>query len=163
MLIGVLSDTHDHRQRFSHAIGIFKKMHVDLILHAGDFCSPFTALDWPETPWCEFIGVFGNNDGDRSALSKAWVRRSRLNKEEEILETDSGLLFLVHDPIVAEKAFVSGRYRFVIHGHTHKWSMQQATGNLMLNPGECCGWLHGKATVALLDTKNCSALQLELP
>ncbi len=42
MLIGLISDSHDHVRNIEKAIKIFKKREVELVLHAGDFCSPFT-------------------------------------------------------------------------------------------------------------------------
>jgi len=162
MLIGLLSDTHDHRANFLHAINLFKKMHVNLILHAGDFCSPFTALDWPSEPWCKLIGVFGNNDGDHPALSRAWQRQAKGKSEQEIITTDAGFLFLCHQPQPAEEAVCSKRYQFVVHGHTHLWRDERVDGVMLINPGECCGWLHGRATIALLDTVGRSVLRLEL-
>jgi uncharacterized protein len=162
MLIGLLSDTHDHRANLARAIGMFKKMHVNLILHAGDFCSPFTALEWPAEPWCKLIGVFGNNDGDRSALSQAWRRQARVENEQEVITTDAGFLFLCHQPQPAEEAAHSKRYQFVVHGHTHLWRDERVDGVMLINPGECCGWLSGKATIAVLDTVERSVLRLEL-
>ena len=162
MLIGLLSDTHDHRANFAGAISLFKKMHVNLILHAGDFCSPFTALDWSAEPWCKLIGVFGNNDGDRIALSRAWQRQAKVENEQEIVTTDAGFLYLCHRPQPAEDALRSKRYQFVVHGHTHVWRDERMDGIMIVNPGECCGWLSGVATVGVLDTMERTVLRLEL-
>jgi putative phosphoesterase len=39
----------------------------------------------------------------------------------------------------------------VITAHTHEVVNTAREGKLFLNPGECCGWLHDKCTIALLD------------
>lgn len=51
----------------------------------------------------------------------------------------------------------------VIAGHTHTIVNESRNGKLYLNPGECCGWLSGTATVAVLDTDGPSAEIVELP
>jgi len=40
-----------------------------LVLHAGDFVSPFTALEFKNLN-CPLKGVFGNNDGDKLYLQE---------------------------------------------------------------------------------------------
>jgi len=42
MVIGIISDTHDHMDNIRKALKIFKEKNVKVILHAGDFVSPFT-------------------------------------------------------------------------------------------------------------------------
>ena len=48
MIIGLLSDTHDHIPNIRKAINRFKEENVELVLHAGDYVSPFTALPYTE-------------------------------------------------------------------------------------------------------------------
>ena len=43
MKIGVVSDTHDQRQRILEAIDIFNKEKVGLVIHCGDWVAPFSA------------------------------------------------------------------------------------------------------------------------
>ena len=51
------------------------------------------------------------------------------------------------------KALVeSGAFHVVIHDHTHKDSIYQKGEMMVVNPGEVCGYLTGKSTMALLDT-----------
>lgn len=51
----------------------------------------------------------------------------------------------------------------VISGHTHSVVIEVRDGKLYLNPGEACGWLSNRCTVAVLDTSVRSAEILELP
>ncbi|NJL31886.1 MAG: hypothetical protein HC898_09775 [Phycisphaerales bacterium] len=39
----------------------------------------------------------------------------------------------------------------IITGHTHAIVNELKNGKLYLNPGECCGWLTGRCTVAIVD------------
>ena len=48
--------------------------------------------------------------------------------------------------------YASGAYDVVIYGHTHKARIEKKENKaLMINPGECCGRLTRRRTVAILD------------
>ena len=42
---------------------------------------------------------------------------------------------------------------FVIHGSSHLQSERKVGTTCVINPGEACGWIHGKCTAAILDTE----------
>ncbi len=65
MLIGLIADSHDHVPHINQAVKIFKERKVEVVLHAGDFCSPFTVPPFEGLP---LKAVFGNNDGDHFLL-----------------------------------------------------------------------------------------------
>jgi hypothetical protein len=46
-----------------------------------------------------------------------------------------------------------GGYDIIIHGHTHEAKTYHKGRTLVINPGEACGYLTGKPTIATLDTK----------
>ena len=50
----------------------------------------------------------------------------------------------------------------IITGHTHQIVNETKEGKLFLNPGECCGWLTDKCTVALLDLETLKADIIEV-
>ena len=50
----------------------------------------------------------------------------------------------------------------IISGHTHEAVNEQENGTLFLNPGECCGWVYDRCTVALLDTEMMAAEIIDL-
>ncbi len=68
MRIGILSDTHDNLPMVEKAVARLNGLSPDLVLHAGDFVSPFVIPGLARLS-CPCIGVFGNNDGDRAALA----------------------------------------------------------------------------------------------
>lgn len=152
MLIGLISDTHDHVDHIKKAVEIFKQKKVDLLLHAGDYCSPFTIPLFDGLP---LKGIFGNNDGDKYLL---------ISKFEEIdadiagdflsLEVDGLKIALYHGtyPEITASLCESGRYDMVISGHTHTMVNERVGNTLWINPGTANGF-DGKATIALLDTK----------
>jgi hypothetical protein len=45
----------------------------------------------------------------------------------------------------------------VVFGHTHEPKIERHEGRLIVNPGECGGWMTGRATVAILDTDTMAA------
>jgi putative phosphoesterase len=49
-----------------------------------------------------------------------------------------------------------GRKAFdvVVHGHTHKAEVRKFGATLVVNPGEACGYLTGKPTIAVIDTSS---------
>jgi hypothetical protein len=49
----------------------------------------------------------------------------------------------------------------VVRGHTHRAEIVKS-GALIVNPGEVCGYLTGKQTVALLDVPSLRAEIVEL-
>jgi hypothetical protein len=56
----------------------------------------------------------------------------------------------------------SGYFDAVIHGHSHNKGVERKGKTLIINPGELCGYLTGKSTIALLDTIKNEAGTIEL-
>jgi hypothetical protein len=48
---------------------------------------------------------------------------------------------------------MSGEYDVVVRGHSHRASVRDENGILVINPGEVCGYVSGSNTVAFLDTE----------
>ena len=52
-------------------------------------------------------------------------------------------------------ALISSQVFFlIIYGHTHRPEIMNVGGALVVNPGECGGWVYGKSTVALCDLES---------
>ena len=161
MLIAVISDSHDHRDNISKAVSIMNEKKVEVLIHCGDFCSPFTKkwfnkLD--EKIKQNFFGVFGNNDGDHVFLRKNFGEMCKFveNGHEWLLEFDGKKIFAAHmpKPGVIEALAHSGKFNYVLSGHTHIIDKRKMdNGVLILNPGEACGYLTGKGSFAIIDTK----------
>ncbi|MBM4038948.1 MAG: metallophosphoesterase [Planctomycetes bacterium] len=156
VLIGVISDSHDNVPKLRATVEVFRKRGVQHIVHAGDYVAPFSVkvLVGCGIP---FTGVFGNNDGERAGIG-------RLTKEIHSEPYQVGLggrrITLVHHltklpPEERTNADV------IVFGHTHVPHVEQGPP-LLVNPGECCGWVEGKCTVALLDTEALRATILEV-
>ncbi len=154
MLIGVISDTHDRLPAFKNAVALFKERKVEAILHAGDYVAPFAAkliaMSVVDTPvYC----IYGNNDGEKAGLKKTLPQIV----DGPLTVTMAGRKIVMHHFIDWLTAKDMEGADVVITGHTHSIVNEVKDGRLMLNPGECCGWLTGRCTVALLDLKTLKA------
>jgi len=158
VLIGVISDTHDNRDKSRKAVEIFNQKGVDLVLHAGDFISPFNCKDFSPLK-AKFIGVFGNNDGDQIALKEKFAPIGKIFSEAHRFEYLGKRFILMHQPILVEPLARSREFDVIVYGHTHSVDLRRIEGTLLLNPGECGGWLHGRSTVAVL---NLETMEVEI-
>jgi len=149
MLVGVMADSHDNMDMLKKAVDLFNERGVELVLHAGDYIAPFTAREFRRLQ-CRLVGVFGNNDGEKFGLVRQFQDFGQLHEGVHQLELNGKMIAITHYPEIAETLAGRGSYDVVIYGHTHRAEVREAEA-LVINPGECGGWLEGKSTVALLD------------
>jgi putative phosphoesterase len=161
MKIGIISDTHDNLPQIKKAVTFFNREKVDLVLHAGDFVSPFTALEFKNLN-CPFTGVFGNNDGDKLYLREKFKDIGKLFPAPYIVKIDNKDIIMLHKEKLTDSLEKSQKYDIVIYGHTHRVDLRKIGKTLIINPGECGGWLTGKSTIALLDLENLEAKIIDL-
>jgi len=149
VLIGIISDSHDHLGNVRRALALFRERGVGLVIHAGDFVSPFVSEPFRELGM-RMIGVFGNNDGDKLYLRERFSGVGEIHFGPHELELAGRRILLMHEPRALEALVASGRYDLVVYGHTHRAEVREGRP-LVLNPGECGGWLTGKPTAAVVD------------
>jgi predicted phosphodiesterase len=67
MRVGVVSDSHDNVSAIRRAGEELRRRGVGLVLHAGDWVSPFSARFLREAlgEGVRIVGVWGNNEGER--------------------------------------------------------------------------------------------------
>ena len=155
MLIGAVADTHDNLTLLRQALTLLKERGVELVLHAGDFVSPFVALPFQEAG-LRMIGVFGNNDGDKLYLRERFSGVGELHFGPHELELAGRRIALLHEPRALSALAASGHYDLIIYGHTHEVDLRPGPP-LILNPGECGGWLSGRPSCALVDLSTLTA------
>jgi len=161
MKVGVISDTHDNLDAIKKAVKLFNDEGVALVLHAGDFVAPFTAKPLGELD-AKLIGIFGNNDGDKLLLKERFEGNGvgELHEDPYALTLEGKSIIITHRPQIVNA--LAKAYDVVIYGHTHQPEIKKEAGHLILNPGECSGWLSGRRTVALLDVERLEAELREL-
>jgi uncharacterized protein len=150
--IGVLADTHDRVPAVAEFLAEFARRGVTLVVHAGDFCAPFSLLPFREAGF-PLLGVFGRNDGDHDGLvaaATALPAGGEIFKGPHSVEIDGTSLLIVHDPADTTTRSLDA-HAIVVYGFTHKPEMTERAGSLLLNPGEACGWLTGTPAAAVLD------------
>jgi putative phosphoesterase len=165
MLVGLISDTHDHLPMVEEATKKLNEENVELVLHAGDYVAPFVIPKFKNLK-ARLIGVFGNNDGDHELLKKRFSEYRGLEIHGNFAEIiiDGVRIALLHgDEEELLKALINSEsFDVVVHGHAHKAEIYRKGKTLVVNPGEVCGYLTGKSTIALLDTDKREAKVVEL-
>ena len=157
MIIGVLSDTHDHVINIRKAIKAFNNKGVERVLHAGDFVSPFAVAPFKELNM-HMDAILGNNEGELLGVEKMFMNTGHtLHPLHCELNLDGFRILMVHEPLEIDALAKSGSYDVIIYGHTHNSEIRTLESTLILNPGEVCGWLTNNPTAATLDTDTKSA------
>ncbi|MFQ3610942.1 MAG: metallophosphoesterase [Fimbriimonadales bacterium] len=149
MLLGVISDSHDHMDNIRKVVDALNDHQVDLVLHAGDYVAPFVVNELSRLQ-TRLIGVFGNNDGERLGLMRRLSEIGQVSVQPLFIELEGTRIAMVHEPEPVEAFARSGLYDLVIYGHTHQRDLRTVDNTVILNPGEVCGWLTGQASFALI-------------
>jgi putative phosphoesterase len=156
MLVGLIADTHDCLPMVEKAVKKLNDEGVGLVLHAGDYVAPFVIPRFKELK-AKLIGVFGNNDGDKELLKKRFSENNfdlRGNFTEIIVDDVKIALLHGSEEELLKALINSGSFHIIVHGHTHKVEVYSKGKTLIVNPGEVCGYLTGKSTIAILDTES---------
>ncbi len=165
MLIGIIADTHDNLPMVEKTVKKLNAAKVSLVLHAGDYVSPFVIPKFKALN-ARLIGVFGNNDGDHEFLKKRFSECENCEVRGRFAEIDADgfKIALLHgdEPELLEALVNCGGFDAVVHGHSHAIGARKKGKTLVVNPGEVCGYLTGKCTLALLDTVKREAKIVEL-
>ena len=158
MRIGLLADTHDRVPAVAALVGQMVERGVGMVLHAGDYCSPFV-LEPLERAQVSLAGVFGHNDGDRQGLlaKAAAAFGAELYESPHSVEVGGQRLLLVHDLGDSPRRSVEA-HSVVLHGCSHRQQVVNRGDTLLVNPGEACGWVYGTPQAAILDL---DSLQVE--
>ncbi len=155
MLVGVMSDTHDNLPLIDKAIERLNSERLGLVLHAGDYVSPFVIPRFKALN-SRLVGVFGNNDGDHELLRKnfADLENCELRGRFAVINAEGFKIALLHgnESELLTAIVESAGFDAVVHGHTHA-SVVRYGKTVVLNPGEVCGYLSGKSTIGLLETQ----------
>jgi len=157
-MIGIIADTHDNMPAIRKAVEFFNENDVELVIHAGDLISPFTAGEFKKLN-SNLIAIFGNNEGEKEGLKKKFSELGTELRDLHEFEHSGKRIFVYHGTYeeVISLAAKSKLYDIVVRGHTHEAKVEKNGNCLIVNPGECCGYLSGKRTVALLNLEKMEA------
>jgi putative phosphoesterase len=112
---------------------------------------------------CKWLGVFGNNDGDKKAL--AMKSDGLIVDHPYNYDLSDKKVIITHE--LEDIPDLQGKLErteahIIIYGHTHKTDIRKVKNTLVVNPGECGGWLYGKSTVAIIDLDKMEAREIVL-
>jgi len=164
MKVGLISDTHDNIPMIKAAISKLNELDVNLVLHAGDYVSPFTAKPYSEMK-AKMIGVYGNNCAEREKLREVYAV---VGKEirGNFAEVEAGGIRIAllhgHDEALLRSLIDHGGFDVVVHGHNHQEKICRQGSTLDINPGEVCGYVSGRCSIAVLDTDTLDAKIIDL-
>ena len=128
MKIGVVSDTHSHELP-PQILKDFRE--VDLIIHAGDFCSLDVLENFKKLK--EVKGVYGNMDGPD--VRQILPRKQIISCGEFSIGLFHGE---GHPEMLLKKVqseFKNDKVDVIIFGHSHKPMNEKINGILYFNPG----------------------------
>jgi putative phosphoesterase len=152
MLIGLMSDTHNDVELIKKAIEIFKERDIKILAHAGDITS-FRMLDYLKDFDCYI--VLGNGDEIDSEDINAGAASLNMRPVESSIEFKcAGKKFLVfhgHNVPLYRAAVASGKYDYIIKGHTHYFENYISNDCRIINPGAV--YAHDESSIAILDTE----------
>ena len=165
MLVGIISDTHDNLPVVERAVARLNLEHVGLVLHAGDYVAPFVIARFKPLN-CRLVGVFGNNDGDHELLRKRFAETTNCEVRGRfaLVDVEGFKVALLHgdETELLDALIASGYFDAVVYGHAHTVGVRRVGKTLVINPGEVCGYLTGRTTIALLDTEKKEAKVVEI-
>ena len=162
-MIGAMSDTHDRLDAVEKAISFFNSQEVTDVLHAGDLVSPFVVPLFTKLK-AKLHYVWGNNEGDHDYITVKFADIG-LRPLGDFAALQLGgkkiaLLHGTHEEIV-DLLVKSDVYDLVVRGHSHKAEIIEGE-TLVVNPGETCGYLSGRQTVALINLDKMHAQIVQL-
>ncbi len=154
MKLGIIADTHDNLEAIAQAVEYFNRTGVEQVIHAGDFVAPFALEAFRELK-ASFMGVWGNNDGERIMLyNEACEWGFALHNSPHQFSLNGKKILLMHEPYELEALIKSQCYDLIVYGHLHRTELSRVGSTLVISPGECCGCLTRQRTVAVLNSDN---------
>ncbi len=164
MIVGIMADTHDRLSLVDKAVKVLNEQNVELVLHAGDYIAPFVISRFKPLK-ARFIGVFGNNDGERTGLKRKFKEiNAEIHGNFADVAVDGLRIALLHgsEDELLQSLISLESHDVIIHGHTHEAKTHRKGRTLIVNPGEVCGYLTEKSTVALLNSQTKEVKIIEL-
>lgn len=150
MKIAILSDSHDNEDSLIEAVRLINERAPDLVIHCGDLVSPEMLDHLADLP---VRLIFGNNERRRDEVQAKALSLGFGSVHDELELSEDGKLFYIYhgtNELYLLEQITSGRYDYVLHGHTHKRRNEQIGKTRVINPGAL--YRAEKYSIAFLDT-----------
>lgn len=164
MIVGIIADTHDRLPLLEKTVERLNRERVELVLHAGDYISAF-AVQRLKPLKAHIIGVFGNNDGDKESLKERFAELdAEIRGRFAEVKVDGMKIAMLHgeEEELLHSLIDTEGYDVVVHGHVHEAKTYRKGRTLVINPGEVCGYLTEKSTIAILNTETLGVKIIQL-
>ena len=155
MILGVVSDTHNHLSNVEKIIDIFNEKNVGKVIHTGDITQAKTLSRFSRLN-CPLIGVYGNNDLEEKGL-KGIARQNGFNFQNPpfLLTISNKKIAIFHEPEDIENCLKKNpSIQLIIHGHTHRYRNEKIGDVRIINPGECAGIIKGNNAIGVLNLED---------
>ena len=142
MLIAVMSDSHDNKDKLRKAINLITEKNCKVLIHCGDFTSPDLLYEFMEFSG-KVYGVFGNIDRDINYMKKiadSEVQNIELMGREGNVNIEGKKIAFTHYPETANSLAGTDMYNLVFYGHTHRYKVNRFNEKtFLINPGDISG------------------------
>ncbi|MCP3682563.1 MAG: metallophosphoesterase [bacterium] len=160
-MIGIISDTHDNVVNVQKAVALFKEKNVEFVIHLGDVVAPRT-IQYFSGLTMKFVK--GNCDGADYDLMMEKIAELGAEYYDEWLELDykGKKLVALHgkDEKKLQSFIESGKFDYVLHGHTHVKRDEKKGNTRIINPG--AHYFGGENNIAFLDVETDNLEFIEL-
>lgn len=149
MKIGILSDTHNERDRTRRAVEMLVQQGAELLVHCGDLSGPEIVRECSVLP---FYFTFGNHDADtvpylREAAEEHGATCLEWGGEFEVA---GKRIAVVHGHLTSDlRPLVDARPDYLLYGHFHVPLDANEVPTRRINPGAL--YRAEEYTVAILD------------
>jgi len=166
MKIGVLSDTHGDVERTQIAVDLFMQRNVATIVHCGDVGST-ACIKVLGTAKIDVYLVRGNMDRQADLLTAAATEPNIHFARHVVTASLGGGEYLAathgNNEDILEELILGKQFRYVCHGHTHRYRDEQLGTVHVINPGAIFRPRHPRyPTIALVDTDTDRVEQIAL-
>ena len=159
MRIGVFADAHDHADNVRRAVRFFNESRCGLVLFAGDLVSPLVVPPLRKLH-APLVAVWGDNDGNRVGIAGGMRVVGPVGEPPLcVFASDGTRILLAHqlrelrDHLRDAAPPHEGGPQVAVYAHTHRHAVaRDAAGRLLVNPGECGGWVTRTPSVAVIET-----------
>ena len=148
MKIAIIADTHEHMRLLRKVTDYLNSIHIDLLIHCGDWDMPFTmrALATANFP---IKSVLGNGDPDIQKFlyqlqNLPILKNVKMDMQQEMLDFvfDNRRIAVFHgdDDQVTNVVIDSQMFDLLCIGHNHIYSIEKKGKTLVVNPGSFIGY-----------------------
>lgn len=152
MKIVVISDIHNQYENISLLKKYIDQEEVTMGICLGDYCEENIIYKLTLIEKIKWFGILGNND-HFFFDNKIYNNFDLYQDMQRDIAIEKNSFLLSHYP-VDYKLDKYKKYDIIMHGHTHKPTIEKSNSMLIFNPGELGGRRYKKASFVIFDTCN---------